>query len=141
MITLCRRSFVSILVTMIFALGACASAASRPTPNRPAATLADLLSIRFENESLDQVDVYLIGEKREWNLGRVAPGAVVSLQLPDEAFVRGSATVQLAVLAGQPRTFTAARNPRAVLTIAEPASTFLSQRWTFSHGNLIPQQY
>lgn len=141
MTTLCRRAFVSIFVAMTFLLGACISASSRPVQNRPVSTLADLLTIRFDNVSDETVDVYLIGTKREWMLGRVAPGAVASLRLPDEAFAGGKMMVRLAVLAGEPKTFAAARDPRAVLTIAEPPSAFLSQRWTFTQGSLVSVPY
>ena len=138
MITLRRRAFVSVaaISTITLTLGACVSAAAHPVLDRPISTEASLLAIRFDNLSRDAVDVYLIGSKREWMLGRVAPGAVASLPLPEGAFAQGSMKVQLAVLAGAPPTLAAARDPRAVLTIAAPASTYLSQRWTFSEGNL-----
>ena len=143
MITLCRRGFVSIAatLTLTLALGGCASAPSHPVQNRPGPTLSDLLSIRFDNPSRETVDVYLIGTKREWRLGRVAPGAIATLRLPDEAFAEGSMMVRLAVLAGERVTFEAARDPRAVMTVAQPASTILSQRWTFSQGNLTSLRY
>ena len=143
MITICRRGFVSIAatITMTFALVACVSAPSRPVENRRASTLADLLTIRFDNVTRETVDVYLIGTKREWMLGRVAPGAVESLRLPDEAFAGGSMMVRLAVIAGGQKTFAAGRDPRAVFTIVQPASTILSQRWTFSQGSLISLPY
>jgi hypothetical protein len=44
--------------------------------------------------------------------------------------------IRLAVLTGERLTFAAARHARAVLTIAQPASAVLSQRWTFSQGYL-----
>jgi len=138
MTTLCRRAFVSIAATMTItlALGACVSAPSRPALE-PISTEAHPLTIRFDNLGRERVDVYLIGAKREWLLGRIAPGAIVSLQLPDGALEEGSMMVQLAVIAGERLTFAAARHARAVLTVAQPASTILSQRWTFSQGNLI----
>ena len=140
MTTLCRRTFVSIAtIAMTLTLGACATA--RPATERPVSTLADLLSIRFDNVSSETVDVYLIGAKREWMLGRVAPGAVATLRLPEETFIKGSPMVRLAVLVGQPQTFAAAQNPRAVLTIAEPASAILTQRWTFSLGGLTSLRF
>jgi hypothetical protein len=126
---------------MTLALGSCVSAPSRQALDRPISTENDLLSIRFDNPSRQTVDVYLIGVKREWMLGRVAPGAVAKLRLPDEAFAEGGMMVQLAVLAGEPRSFAAARDPRAVLTIAQPASAILSQYWTFSQGNLTSLRY
>jgi hypothetical protein len=128
-------------MTMTLALAACASAPAQPVLGRPISTETGLLNIRFDNLSPETVDVYLIGTKREWILGRVAPGAVASLRLPDEALVRGSEMVRLAVLAGEPVTFAAARDPHAVITIAAPASAILLQRWTFSQGNLISLPY
>ncbi|HJP85960.1 MAG TPA: hypothetical protein VJ852_08225 [Gemmatimonadaceae bacterium] len=143
MITLCRRAFVSIAatVTMTLALVACASAGSQRGLDRPSSTEDRLLSIRFDNPSRETVDVYLIGTKREWRLGRVAPGAVATLRLPDEAFAEGSMMVRLAVLAGAKETFAAARDPRAVFTITQPATAILSQRWTFTQGSLISVPY
>jgi hypothetical protein len=141
MTTLCRGTFVSIFVALTFPLGACVSASSRPVQDRPISRGASLLTIHFDNLSRQTVDVYLIGTKREWVLGRVAPGGVASLRLPDEAFAGGSMMVRLAVLAGEHETFAAARDPRAVFTITEPASAFLSKRWSYSQGNLISVPY
>jgi|SRR3954467_1745572 hypothetical protein len=138
MTTLCRSAFVSIAatMTMTLALGACVSAPSRRVQDGPISTQTLPLIIRFENLERESVDVYLIGPKREWPLGRVAPGAIASLRLPDDAFAQDAMMVRLAVLAGEPLTFAAARNPRSVLTVAEPASSMLSQEWTFSRGAL-----
>jgi len=94
------------------------------------------LTIRFDNLGRERVDVYLIGAKREWILGRVEPGATASLRIPEEALAKGLTHVRLAVLQGERLTFQAARNPRARLTIAQPASAILSQRWSFSQGAL-----
>lgn len=116
---------------MTLALGACVSA-----PSRPISTQTLPLNIHFDNLGRETVDVYLIGPKREWPLGRVAPGATATLRLPDDAFAEDAMMVRLAVLAGEPLTFAAARNPRAVLTVAEPASAMLSQEWKFAQGAL-----
>ena len=143
MITTCWRGFVSIgaTITMTLALGACISAGAHPAQQRSISTEADLLSIHFDNLSTQTVDVYLIGERREWMLGRVAPGAVATLRLPDEVFLPGSTMVRLAVLAGEPARFDAARDPRTVFTIGQPASAILTQRWTFSQGNITSLTY
>lgn len=135
MTTLCRRAFVSIAATMTITLtlGACVSSPSRSVLRGPISTE---MTIRFDNLARESVDVYLIGVKREWLLGRVAPGAIASLRLPDEAFAEGAMLVRLAVLAGERMTFAAARNARTVLTVAQPATAILTQRWTFSQGNL-----
>jgi hypothetical protein len=132
-----QRAFVS-TATLIgtLALGACVRAPSQSAPEPLTSTYAGLLTIRFDNTAGERVDVYLIGEKREWLLGRVEPGATASLRIPEESLAEGSTFVRLAVLAGEPLTFAAARNPRARLTVAQPASAILSQQWSFSHGEL-----
>jgi hypothetical protein len=142
MTTLCRSTFVSIAATMAItlSLGACASAPSRSASDGAIPEGVTPPTIRFENFNRESVDVYLIGEKREWRLGRVATGSIASLRLPDEAFV-GRSMVQLAVLAGEHPTFAAARDPRAVVTIAQPAASLLSRYWTFSQGDLKSLRY
>ena len=131
-----QRAFVSIAVTMTIALGACIGASTRPAHNAGISIDALPLTIRFDNVGRERVDVYLIGVKREWVLGRVEPGAIASLRIPEEALAKGSMYVRLAVIAGEPLTFEAARNPRVRLTIAQPASAILSQQWRFSQGEL-----
>ncbi|MDQ3997096.1 MAG: hypothetical protein M3303_08755, partial [Gemmatimonadota bacterium] len=46
--------------------------------------------------------------------------------------------VRLAVIMGGRLTLQAARDPRAQLTIAQPASAILSQQWRFAQGQLTP---
>jgi hypothetical protein len=125
-------------MTITLALAACVRAPSRSAPDPQISTYAGLLTIRFDNTARERVDVYLIGATREWVLGRVEPGAIATLRIPDEAFGKGSMYVRLAVIAGEPLTFAAARNPHARLSIAQPASTILSQQWSFSQGELRP---
>ena len=138
MTTSTQRTFVSISVTMAItlALGACVSASPRSERNAERSIEALPLTIRFDNTERERVDVYLIGATRQWVLGRVEPGAIATLRLPEEALAKGSMHVRLAVIAGEPLTFEAARNPRARLSIAQPAATILSQEWRFSQGEL-----
>jgi hypothetical protein len=93
-------------------------------------------TIRFDNAGRQHVHVYLIGAKREWLLGRVEPGAKARLRIPGDAMAEDAMFVRLAVLAGEKPTFQAARHKRATLTVAQPASAILSQRWRFSQGEL-----
>jgi hypothetical protein len=138
MTTSARHAFVSIAATMAItlALAGCIGASARPAHNAGTSIDALPLTIRFDNVGRERVDVYLISVKREWVLGRVEPGAIASLRIPEEALAKGSMYVRLAVIAGEPLTFEAARNPRARLTIAQPASAILSQEWRFSQGEL-----
>jgi hypothetical protein len=133
MITRAMRAAVSIvtLITTV-ALGACARASSPGL----AAAAEQRPSIRFDNAADTYVDVYLIGERREWWLGRVAPGVLATLRFPDAALTEPLTYARLAVLAGTPLTAHAARDPRATFTIAEPATKLLVQRWTFVQTQL-----
>jgi hypothetical protein len=136
MTTLRQPGFVSIAALMlVLALGACVRAPSASVSHGPAAMDAGPLAFRFDNDGRDHVHVYLIGAGRQWLLGRVEQGAVVTLRIPEEAMA-GSAFVRLAVLRGEPVTLDAARHPRATLTVAQPGSAILSQRWTYSQGGL-----
>ena len=89
------------------------------------------LAIRFDNEAQTYVDVYLIGEQREWRLGRVGPGALATLRIPEEAITATSGLVRLGVLANTLYSAQAARDPRTTFTIAQPVSQLLTQRWAF----------
>ena len=138
MTTSYRRAFVSIAATIAITLelGACVRAPSRPVPDAQLLADAHQFTIRFDNLARERVHVYLIGATREWLLGRVEPGAIATLRIPEGSLAEGSMFVRLAVLAGERLTFEAARHPRARLTVAQPASAILSQRWSFSQGQL-----
>jgi len=122
-------------VTLTLALGACA-AASRSGLDEQEQMAASPLTVRFENEAREHVHVYLVTERREWLLGRVEPGSVATLRVPEASLAENPRSVRLAVLAGAAVTVQAARNPRAALTIAQPTSALLSQQWMFAQGQL-----
>lgn len=134
--TLRRRALVSLAAAMTatLTLGACYQAAS--VRDGPLWIDEALLRFRFDNGAREHVHVYLIGEKREWLLGRVEPGAIAILRIPKESLVENASFVRLAVIAGERITLQAARNPRATLTLAQPASAILTQQWMFSQGSL-----
>ena len=124
-------------MTVLLGLGACAGASSRPAIDGPAPVEAHPLAIRFDNGAREYVHVYLIGHQREWLLGRVEPGAVTTLRLPQESIADESGFVQLAVLTGDRVTLQAARNVRARTTMLQPVSSILEQRWRFAQGELL----
>ena len=130
-----RVALVSFAAAITLGLGGCARVSS---PAVGGATFMDAgpRVIRFDNWERDYVHVYLIADKRQWLLGRVEPGAVAALQIPPEALTEGSTFVRLAVLTGGRLTLQAARDPRAKLTVAQPASALLRQQWAFSQGAL-----
>ena len=132
---------VSLTATMALALalGACVPGPSVPALD-PSATLGGRpLTIRFDNDSRDHVHVYLVdGRDRQWLLGRVEPWSQATLRLPAAALSESTGFVQLAVLTSERMTPQVTRNPRAMLTVAQPASAILSLRWMFAHGQLTP---
>ncbi len=132
------RALVSIVAAMILtlALGACAAAPPHQALDSWTPAEARPRAIRFDNDGRDYVHVYLVGERREWLLGRVEPGAVATLRIPAAALAERSGFVRLAVIAGGRTTLRAARDARAQFTIAQPASDILSQQWRFAQGQL-----
>ena len=128
------RSLVSFAAALTVAL---APAGCANTPSRLAAgggaRIDELLpAIRFDNGARDYVHVYLVGEKRQWLLGRVEVGARASLRIPPDALADDAGLMRLAVLEGQRMTSHAMGDARAATTIRQPMSAILSQRWMFS---------
>jgi hypothetical protein len=120
------------------ALGACARGPAPMTWDGPAAVQGEHAEIRFENEAETYVDVYLVGETRQWWLGRVAPGARTTLRIRDEALaMTTSGYVRLAVLPNATLTLQAARDTRATFTIAQPGQSLFDQRWTFRSNQFM----
>jgi hypothetical protein len=128
------RSLVSLaaVLTVTLTLGGCLSAPSRLASDGPAPAEGAPLAIRFENDARDYVHVYLIGDQREWLLGRVEPGGRATLRIPEAALSEDAGPMRLAVLVGDRVTLRAAGKPLAAIAIAQPATEILSQRWTFS---------
>ena len=120
------------LAALTLALAACATAPARPTAGAA-------LALRFDNEAREHVHVYLVGERREWLLGRVAPGARATLRIPAAALADSPGFVRLAVLPGGRLTQQSVAEARAAVTIAQPARALASQRWWFSQATAQPQ--
>ena len=131
------RAAVSLAATLTtLALGACASHLSPVAREAVSASPAETVAIRFDNEAQVYVDVYLIGDQREWPLGRIEPGARATLRIPQAALANTSGFVRLAVVAGGATTLSAVRDARARVTMAQPATELAAQRWHFSQGQL-----
>jgi hypothetical protein len=135
MTTIRSRSLVSLAaaLTLTVALGGCAGNATHRALNDPAPVAATPATIRFQNEARQYVHVYLVGQNREWLLGRVEPGARTALRIPAEAMA-DSWQMQLAVVAGGRATMRVASQPGAQVTIAQSAGELLAQKWTFSQA-------
>ena len=128
------------MTILTLALGACASAPARQALEQPSPIEAGQVSLRFDNQARSYVHVYLVGAKREWLLGRVEPGAVATLRIPDGSLESNPGFVQLAVVEGKQVTQRAARDARAQLTIAQPASSILARQWRFVPGQLTSRE-
>lgn len=128
------RSLVSLAAALSVALtmGACASAPSHIVSDASASVDNAPRTVRFDNTGREFVHVYLIGEQREWHLGRVEPGERKTMRIPDEALFEDAGSMQLAVIIGERVTLGAKRASRTILTIAQPGAALLGQRWTFS---------
>jgi hypothetical protein len=87
--------------------------------------------VQFDNEATTYVDVYLVADQIQWRLGRVPAGMRAMLNVPEAAVRWTAGFVQLAVIPASPVSAEVARDPRAVIAIAEPVSELLSQRWSF----------
>jgi hypothetical protein len=133
MITPHTRSLVSFAgaLTVALALAGCASIPPRPASGEldPSDELPH--AIRFDNGARDYVHVYLVGEKREWWLGRVEIGARATLRIPEDALSE-TGPMRLAVLEGQRRTPRVAGDARATTTLGQPIAAIVSQRWMVS---------
>lgn len=142
MITPANRSTVSIMtfaaaaLFAMLALGACASGPAQASWDDDAVSFERPLAFRFDNQAETYVDVYLITQQHQWRLARVLPGARALLRIPNSALPSITGFVQLAVIAGAPYSLDAAKDPHATLTVLQPTSELLAQRWTFSHTPL-----
>ncbi len=131
-----RRAFLAPFVLLIGAglLEGCARASVRPEPLDTSRIRAE--SLRFDNEGRDRLDIYLVGEKRSWRLGRLEPGATRWLRVPSDIPPNDLARMQLVVLANAEVTVAPMRDPRAVTTIRQPVFVMAAQRWAFADGQL-----
>jgi hypothetical protein len=133
MTTPTTRTAVSI-VSLVVALAATlpiAGCAGGPAPETGDDPAHGRVPLRFENQAQTYVDVYLITQQWQRQLGRVDPGAKRTLWIPESVLGATSGFVRLAVLADAPLTVDAAHDPRAAFTILQPASVLFAQRWTF----------
>ena len=128
------RSLVSLAaaLTVTIAVVGCAGASSRGAADASVAMDQPSTAFRFDNDARDYVHVYLVGLRREWMLGRVAPGARATLKIPREALADDQGPVRLAVLVGERMTLNASVEPRAESTLSESVTGLVTQRWTFS---------
>jgi hypothetical protein len=98
------------------------------------------VQIQVDNDSRDPIDVYLVAETREWFVGRVAPGVKTWLPVPERALSSSPGMVRLVALPNAPRSMSARRDPRAIVSLSQPATALIDQRWAFTQGQFVARQ-
>src|SRR5699024_2849156 len=93
-------------------------------------------TITFRNSGRDRIQVYLIGERENWLLGRLEPLQTARLRLPESSFVVTGEAVVLAVLPGWSRSLEPRADHRATMSIAERGTELAGEEWLFVNGQL-----
>ena len=93
-------------------------------------------TIIFHNQSRDRIQVYLIGEKEDWLLGRLEPLETAHLRLPESSSAAAEEAVVLAVLPGWSRNLAPRGDRRATLSITEHTNNLPGEEWIFVNGQL-----
>ena len=126
------RALMTLLVTLL--VQGCATHAPR-TDQRPVAEITRD-SLLVDNDTRQRIDVYLIEATQDYLLGRLEAGSKKWLSLPARSAVPGAGWVSLAVLVDAPRSLRPSRDANAVLTIRQPMTALLGQRWVFAENQL-----
>jgi hypothetical protein len=98
--------------------------------------LAPRATITFHNQGRERVQVYLVGEKEDWFIGRLEPLETARLALPQFGFTSASRSVALAVLPGWSKNLEPRRDPRATFSIDEVTDGLAGEEWFFVSGQL-----
>src|SRR5437763_11833853 len=112
-----------------------ASCAQHQPPSLQTST--PVRTITFHNNGRDRIQVYLVGEKENWLLGRLEPMESVRLRLPESMSEETPEAVVLAVLPGWSRNLAPSRDRRAALSITEVSDNLPGEEWTFVNGQLL----
>lgn len=121
----------------MIAVAACVlSAACFRAGGAASGELAPGATITFHNQGRDRIQVYLVGEKEEWLIGRLEPLETARLALPQFGFVTASRAVSVAVVPGWFTNLQARHEPRAAFSIDECTENLPGQEWRFVNGQL-----
>ena len=93
-------------------------------------------TITFRNEGRDRIQVYLVGEKQDWLIGRLEPLQTARLPLPEFGFASASQTVTLTVVPGWSGNAQPRRDPRAAVSIDQVSDNLPGEEWIFLNGQL-----
>ena len=121
----------------LITVAACLLSASCVQHGRSApGELAPSATITFHNQGRDRVQVYLVGEKEDWLIGRLEPLETARLPLPQFGFASAPQAVALAVVPGWTRNLQPRRDPHATVSIDEISDNLAGEEWIFVNGLL-----
>lgn len=98
--------------------------------------LAPSAAITFHNQGRDRVQVYLVGEKEDWLIGRLEPLETARLPLPQFGFASAPQAVAVVVVPGWSRNLQPRRDPHAAVSIDETSDKLAGEEWIFVNGQL-----
>jgi hypothetical protein len=104
---------------------------SSPQPSTPART------ITFHNHGRDRIQVYLVGEKENWLLGRLEPMESARLRLPESVSDQTREAMVLAVLPGWSRNLAPSRDRHAALSMTEVGMNLPDEEWSFVNDQVL----
>ena len=93
-------------------------------------------TITFHNQGRDRIQVYLVGEKQEWLIGRLEPRQTARLALPQFGIASTPQAVALAVVPGWSRNSQPRRDSRTTVSIEEVSDNLAGEEWVFVDGRL-----
>jgi len=121
---------ILLLVAGLLVVSCTRNRAAAPTP------LPSARTITFHNNSRDRIQVYVVGAKESWLLGRLEPYETARLRLPESFAAIPDEAVALAVLPGWSRSLAPRTDRRASLSIAEQGGDLAGEEWSFVNGQL-----
>ncbi|HET9985800.1 MAG TPA: hypothetical protein VFQ38_19535 [Longimicrobiales bacterium] len=129
-----RRRVATVLLLATLASACARGGAREPSPSEEPQRLS------FQNSTIDQLSLYLVGDGSEWLLGRVEPGRTVQLRLPPgfpEARAGLFSLVAVPLGARDPLNRDVASNPAAIQSMPEPAQNLVKLRWLLVARQLV----
>lgn len=113
------------------AIASCVSPGAK-SPGRPEPSA----TITFHNKGHDRIQVYLVGEKENWLIGRLEPLQTADLAIPQFGFASAPLGVAVVVVPGWSRSQQPRLDPRAAVSSDEVSDNLPGEEWIFVDGRL-----
>lgn len=112
-------------------IASCIQPGAGPTSRPPSGP-----TITFRNQDRDRVQVYLVGEKQDWLIGRLESMETAHLPLPELGLAATTQPVALVVVPGWARNLRPRQDPHATVSINEISDNLPGEEWIFAAGQL-----